>query len=453
MIDPNPALQPDLYDSSPASEMLQARKVALRLFQQMFIKKTPLDQIFDDSQDYAALTQRDRAFVRMIVSTSVRRLGQVDDLIRRALSRPDQVISPPVLENILRLGVAQLVFMNVADHAAVNTSVQLVEAEGHARLKGFVNAVLRKIAHNWQDWTARQDVPRLNTPDWLLKLWIQDYGLKTAIDIAMANLEEAPLDVTVKKGELVPEWSDALQGQILPTGSLRLHNAKMIPDLPGFGDGMWWVQDAAAAIPARLFGNLQGKVVYDLCAAPGGKTAQLASLGAQVVAVDRSAKRLQRLQENMRRLRLSDRVSTEVADAAVWKPRQKADYILLDAPCTATGTIRRHPDVAWLKTASDVRSLSELQERILNNALDMLNPGGVLIYCTCSLQKDEGERQIEAVLQQRADIDRQLINAGEIGGVYDLINPAGDLRILPQHMADVGGMDGFFVSRLVKRRG
>ncbi len=451
MIDPNPALQPDLYDSAPASEMLQARKVALRLFQQIFIKKNPLDQIFDDSGEYAGLTQRDRAFVRMIVSTAIRRLGQIDDLIRRALTRPDQNISPPILHNVLRLGVAQLMFMNVADHAAVNTSVQLIEAEGHARLKGFVNAVLRKIAHEGQDWTSRQDIPRLNTPEWLLKLWINDYGLKTALDIALANLEEAPLDITVKKTDQLQEWSEALQGDILPTGSLRLHNAKMIPDLPGFNDGMWWVQDAAAAIPARLFGDLNGKTVYDLCAAPGGKTAQLAGLGATVIAVDRSAKRLQRLQENMKRLRLGERVSIDVADAAVWRPRNKADFILLDAPCSATGTIRRHPDVAWLKTSADITSLVELQDRILNNALDMLNPGGVLVYCTCSLQKEEGERQIEKVLHNRADVDRRLINANEVGGVFDLINPAGDLRILPQHMTETGGMDGFFVSRLVKR--
>lgn len=452
MVDPNPSLQqPDLYDQAPAVEMLQARRVALKLFQQIFIKKNPLDQIFEDSPEFAHLTQRDRAFVRMIVTTTVRRLGQIDDLIRKSLSRPDQALNPPLLENILRLGVAQLVFMNVADHAAVNTSVQLVEAEGHARLKGFVNAVLRKVAQEGKVWMERQDVPRLNTPEWLLKLWISDYGLKTAIDIANANLFEAPLDITVKKGEMIPEWADALQGQILPTGSLRLHNAKMIQDLPGFNDGMWWVQDSAASLPVKLFGDVSGKTVYDLCAAPGGKTAQLASLGANVVAVDRSAKRVQRLQENMKRLRLSERVHTEVADAAVWKPRQKADYILLDAPCSATGTIRRHPDVAWLKSPNDVGSLVELQERILHNALDMLNPGGMLIYCTCSLQKDEGERQIEKILQTRAEIDRQLINATEVGMVYDLINASGDLRILPQHMGELGGMDGFFISRLVKR--
>lgn len=442
----------DLPETSiPIGEMLQARRVALRLLQQVFVKKHNLDQAVEDSRDYNNLNQRDRAFVKMMVATTVRRLGQIDDLIRHALSRPDQPLSPPILEYILRMGVAQLVFMNVPDHAAVNTSVQLVESEGHARMKGFANAILRRVAAEGKNWTARQDIARLNTPDWLLKIWIADFGLKHALEICMANLVEPPLDITLKHPEQAVHWAEVLEAQALPTGTLRLTSAKMIQDLSGFEDGMWWVQDASAAIPARLFGDISGQGVVDLCAAPGGKTAQLAAQGAQVLAVDRSALRITRLQDNMRRLRLDQNVRTEIADAAVWKPRGQVPFVLLDAPCSATGTIRRNPDVPWLKSSSDMTSLIDLQARLLENAVSMLAPEGVLVYCTCSLQKDEGERQIERLLFERRDLERVPIRAAELGGIADIVAPNGDVRIFPSHLSAHGGMDGFFISRLRKR--
>jgi 16S rRNA (cytosine967-C5)-methyltransferase len=445
------SISSDPFDPASPTEMLTARRVSLGLLQDVFVKHHTLDQAFEESRQFSALSQRDRAFVRMLVTTVVRRLGQIDDLIRHALSKPDQPLNPPILEYILRLGVAQLVFMNIPDHAAVNTSVLLAEAEGHVRLKGFVNAILRRIAAEGQNWVARQDVPRLNTPEWLLKIWIQDYGLRTALEIAMANLNEAPLDVTLKQPEQAAHWAETLSGEILPTGGVRLHNARMVQDLPGFEDGMWWVQDAAASLPASLLGtNIEGQVVLDLCAAPGGKTAQLASRGGQVIAVDRSAKRIQRLQDNMKRMRLGHSVRTEIADAAVWKSRDPIPFILLDAPCSATGTIRRNPDVLWMKNEVDLSSLIELQTRLLNNAFDLLSKGGVLIYCTCSLQKDEGENQIDRLLSSRRDVDRIPIHASEVGGNSDFVTPRGDVRILPHFMKDSGGIDGFFISRLTK---
>jgi len=432
-------------------EMLHARKVALHILQQVFGQRHTLDQALEESRDFSSLQQRDRAFVRMLVTTVIRRLGQIDDLIRRSLSRPDQPLNPPILEYVLRLGVAQLIFMNVPDHAAVNTSVMLVESEGHGRVKGFVNALMRRIAAEGKDWTTRQDIARLNTPEWLLKMWIEDFGLKNAIEIAMANLQEAPLDISLKRLVTADTMIETLGAIALPTGSLRLQNSKMVQDLPGFQDGMWWVQDAAAAIPVKLFGDrIDGQTVIDLCAAPGGKTAQLASMGANVIAVDRSAKRLHRLQENMKRLRLDDRVKIEVADAAVWKSRNKVPFILLDAPCSATGTVRRNPDVIWMKTANDIHSLIELQSHLLDNAIQMLEEGGTLIYCTCSLQKAEGEYQIERVLETYSNIVRDPIFAHELGGLSDIVTPRGDIRILPSHLSNIGGMDGFFISRLRK---
>lgn len=439
--------QADMYDPVPPAEMLAARKVALKLLQGIFQKKHNLDQVIDESAEFNALNLRDRAFVKMLVTTVIRRLGQIDDLIRRSLSRPDQPLNPPVLEYIMRMGVAQLIFMHVPDHAAVNTSVQLVEAEGHTRMKGFINAILRKIANEGRDWTTRQDIARLNTPDWLLKIWINDFGLKGAIDIATANMMEAPLDITLKRPELAAQWAESLQANILPTGSLRVISPRMVQEMPGFEEGMWWVQDASAALPAKLFGPLRDKTVYDLCAAPGGKTSQLAAQGAKVVAVDRSAKRVLRLAENMKRLQLDGQVKTEIADASVWRPRDKADYILLDAPCSATGTIRRNPDVPWLKNTNDVNTLADLQSRLLDNALGMMNPGGILIYCTCSLQKDEGEHQIDRVVSQGL-ATRLPILSNEVGGFSDILTPQGDVRIFPSHLGQFGGMDGFYIARL-----
>ena len=452
-----PSLQPDLYDPSSlqepqGGEMIQARRCALHLLQAIFVKRHNLDQVFDESKEFSALNLRDRAFVKMMVTTTIRRLGQIDDLIRRSLSRPGQSINPPILEYILRLGVAQLVFMHVPDHAAVNTSVQLVELEGHGRMKGFANAVLRRIGSDGKEWTTKQDIARLNTPEWLLKTWIDDFGLRSAIDISMANVVEPPLDVTLKNNESAANWAETLQAKVLPTGSLRLTQHKLVQDLPGYEDGMWWVQDASAAIPARLFGNIEGQTVYDLCAAPGGKTSQLASMGANVISVDRSAKRLLRLQENMRRLRLDQNVKTEVADAAVWKTRDPANFILLDAPCSATGTIRRNPDVPWMKSQADMNSLVDLQAKLLENAIGMLAPGGTLVYCTCSLQKAEGENQIEKALNAHSgQIERVPVATSEVGGLGDIVTSNGDLRIFPSHLGALGGMDGFFVSRLRKR--
>lgn len=446
---PLPPTRPDTPDPIPAAEMLQARKVALGILQMVFEKRHTLDQALDESLPFHNLSQRDRAFVRMLVTTVIRRLGQIDDLISKALTRPDQPLSPPILGHILRLGVTQLIFMNIPDHAAVNTSVLLVESEGHGRLKGFINAILRRIAADGKTWTTKQDVARLNTPEWLLKIWINDFGLKNAIEIAQANLQEAPLDVSLKQPESITHWAETLGANALPTGTLRLTHHKMVQDLPGFDDGMWWIQDASAAIPAKLFGSqIAGQTVIDLCAAPGGKTAQLASMGAHVMAVDRSAKRLQKLQDNMKRLRLGTHVTVEVADAAVWKPRTPVSYILLDAPCSATGTVRRNPDVIWMKEPSDIHSLVGLQSKLLDNAISTLLPGGILIYCTCSLQKEEGESQIERVLEDYPDIERYPIHANEVGGFNDIVTPRGDVRVMPYHMGNNGGMDGFFVSRL-----
>lgn len=430
--------------------MLAARSCALALLGEVLDRKKPLDQALDSDKALAALPSRDRAFVRMLVATALRRTGQIDDILRRAEARPGAP-QPVILKNILRLGAAQLLFMETADHAAVDTSVRLAEQAQMDRQKGFVNALLRRVASEGKGWLDKQDPARLNMPEWMLREWIADYGMGEAAQIAMACLTEAPLDITVKKADMRDHWAKALEAEILPTGTLRRPAGGSVRDLQGFEDGMWWVQDAAAAIPATLFGPLEGRRVIDLCAAPGGKTAQLAAAGAQVLALDRSAQRLKRLEENIKRLRLHRSVETLAADAGEYRPKEPAEALLLDAPCTATGTIRRHPDVPHLKTAVDYEKLVEVQARLLEHAVSILAPGGTLIYCTCSLQKGEGERQIDRLLASGAPVRREPVRPEETGGLSDLITPEGDVRILPTHLAGSGGMDGFFASRLVRK--
>ncbi len=428
---------------------LAARMCALHLLSRVINKRTALDIALDSSDEFAALPVRDRAFTRMLLTTTIRRLGQIDDLIAFAQDRPDAMKTDVVL-NILRLGVTQMFFMDVPDHAAVDTSVRLAEEKGMPRQKGFVNAILRKLGRDGAARITKQDAARLNTPDWLLKLWIEDYGLTQAAEIAQANMTEAPLDITVKNIADRPYWGNVLQASELSTGTLRRVLGGNIREMEGFDDGKWWIQDAAAALPAQLFGDVNGEHVIDMCAAPGGKTLQLAAMGATVTAIDRSAKRLKRLEENLERMNLKDRVTIEISDAAAWKAIEQPQRILLDAPCSATGTIRRHPDTGYLKSMQDITSLMSVQERLLNHAADMLGVGGVIVYCTCSLQKTEGEHQIEQFLSSHPNFARIPITSEEIGKYDELIDDNGDLRILPSHLAGQGGLDGFFVARLTR---
>ena len=265
------------------------------------------------------------------------------------------------------------------------------------------------------------------------------------------SLTEAKTDITLKEHK--EHWAETLDGIMLPTESLRRHGGGSVIDLEGFNDGAWWVQDASAAIPAKLFGDINGKTVIDLCAAPGGKTSQLAAQGAQVIALDRSSKRMERLTENMARMGFKQSVEVAIGDGAIWLPPEPVDAVLLDAPCSATGTLRRHPDVMHLKSGHDVSRLGDLQTRLLDNAAKMIKPDGMIIYCTCSLQKSEGEQQVDQFLANNEGFARKPIAADEVGGLSEMITKDGDLRILPHYLAelgDLGGMDGFYVARLVK---
>ena len=418
-----------------------ARACALDVLDTVLGDRRPLDDALADHAGLARLEARDRAFARLLVSTTLRRLGQIDALIAHCLDKPLSAKAARIRQ-ILRLGTCQLAFLGTPPHAAVDGAVSLV---GRNRAyKGLVNAVLRRLAREGAGLAAKHDAPRLDTPGWLWESWRRAYGEATARAIAEAHLAEPPLDITVKRD--AEGWARRLDARVLPTGTLRRALGGAVEDLDGYAEGGWWVQDAAAALPARLLGDVAGETVIELCAAPGGKTAQLAAAGARVVAVDRSAGRLDRLRQNLARLGLA--AETIAADATRWRPRAPARFVLLDAPCSATGAIRRHPDIPHLKTAADVARLAALQDRLLDAAYPMLAPGGTLVWSVCSLEPEEGPERIAALLERAPGLERVAITAGEIGGLSELVTAAGDLRTLPCHLADRGGLDGFFVARL-----
>lgn len=415
-----------------------ARAVALSVLNDIFFRGKSMDEGFDRARDFSRLEPRDRAFARLLVTTVLKRARQMDEALAKLLKDPLSELRPPQLINLFRLGIAQFAFLDTPAHAVVDTCVELA-----GKQKSLVNAVMRRLTREGFAHIATRDAGRVNTPDWLWQKWMEDYGVEQALGIAAANLSEAPVDFTVK-GDAAG-WAQKLDAVLLPSGSLRKPSGGFIPDLTGYNDGEWWVQGAAAALPAKVMGDVRGKTVVDLCAAPGGKTAQLAAAGAEVIAVDRSAPRMKRLTENMARLKLA--VATVVADGAQWQPPQKVDAVLLDAPCTATGTIRHQPDVLHAKEIADHDKHVALQRKLMLNAVKMLKDGGTLVYCTCSLQKDEGERQTDWLLAQGLGLRLVPIEWPEIAG---MLTPRGEIRTLPTHWEAQGGMDGFYVAKVVK---
>ena len=427
-----------------------SRRIAAEILEAVLGGKRPLDGELESNSALRGLSERDRALTRMLVATVLRRRGTLRHLLGDFLNRGFPREAPRV-ETALLLGAAQILMLDVPGHAAVDLSVRLVQDDRRAaHYAGLINAVLRRVAREGKACLAGADAVVLDTPSWLMARWTKNYGPDIARAIAIANGQEPPLDLTVK-GD--PEaWATRLGARVLPTGSLRLIAHGPVSALAGFSEGGWWVQDAAAALPARLFGEVRGMRVADLCAAPGGKSAQLASAGAEVTAIDRSASRLARLRENFSRLDLA--VETIPADAAAWQA-PPFDAVLLDAPCSSTGTIRRHPDIPWLKQESDLPALVALQQRLLDNAAALTKSGGTLIYCVCSLEPEEAEDAIAALLARRPELRRRPIETAEIFGMSDWLTPAGDLRTLPCHLPDpeprMAGMDGFYAARLQRR--
>lgn len=420
-----------------------ARAITLHVLGAVLRDGKTVDEGLHDAPGFTALESRDRAFSQLMLLTTLRRLGQIDAVIDEFLEHPLPA-GRMVVRNILRLGVCQLLFLGTPPHAAVDRMVALAAAPHLARFKGLVNAVLRRVPKEGPDAIAKQDAHRLNVPDWLWERWAAAYDPPTCQAIAAAHLETPPLDITVKADP--DHWARALDAQLLPTGSLRLNEPRPVSALPGFEEGAWWVQDAAAAIPARLLGDVRGQSVVEIGAAPGGKTAQLAAAGGHVIALDRSAKRLGRLRENLSRLDLAAEITA--ADALDWRPASPVDAVLLDAPCSATGTIRRHPEIPWIRGPDDIERLSGDQAALLRAAGSMIKPGGLLVYAACSLQPEECERQVDSLLDSTDNFARVPLTAAEVDGLVEAITDVGDLRTLPCHWAQWGGVDGFYAARL-----
>jgi 16S rRNA (cytosine967-C5)-methyltransferase len=441
--------QPTLNPSEPAG--LAARRLAADILDGVVHRRRPLDEQLDDrNAELTALPERDRALVRVIATTALRRLGTLRHLLGRYLERGLPADARRV-ETALLVGAVQILWLEVPDHAAVDLAVRLAQADRRAaRYAGLVNAVLRRLARDGRAHLAGIDVATLDTPDWLLARWTATYGTETTHAIARANGQEPALDLTIKHAD-TEHWAAALGGRTLWPGCVRAVAHGPVSQLPGYDEGAWWVQDAAAMLPARLLGDLHGRRVADLCAAPGGKTAQLAAAGAEVVAVDRAPARLERLRHNLARLQLA--AETVIADATQWQAGP-FDAVLLDAPCSSTGTVRRHPDIPWLKHAADIAALADLQRRLIVHAASLVKPGGVLIYCTCSLEPEEGETIVRDLVAGREDLHRQPITAAEVHGHAELLTTEGDLRTLPCHLPNadprMGGLDGFFAARLRK---
>ncbi len=443
--------------SRQAATGLESRLLALEIVESVLVNRRGLDEALDfglSKDRFASLDQRDKGFARLLSVTVLRNRQQLQKIVDGLLDRP--LKARAVRANlILLLGAAQLLKLAAPAHAVIDTAVNLCRLDrstgGFDRL---TNAVLRRVAlpETHERFAAIESAE--NVPAWMIARWRDAYGDAAAAKIARACLQEAPLDVSVKSS--ADAWAEQLGGIVLPTGSVRCRNDGRIEDLPGYDEGAWWVQDAAAALPVRLLGDVDGLQVADLCAAPGGKTAQLAAGGAEVVAVDVSRNRLQRVEQNLARLQCSAKLV--VADASTWTADDAGtlfDAVLVDVPCTATGTIRRHPDILHLKQPEDVSKLADAQATILANAANLTKRGGVMVYCTCSMEPEEGEEQIKKFLERNSEFARRPISPDEVGGYSEMITKDGDLRTLPFHLDNLDdgltGLDGFYACRLTRQ--
>ena len=417
---------------------LPAREAALTLIDAALSRRGGIDEAAS-AHGFRFLEPRERAFARALAMATLRRLGPID----RALSAKLAKEPPPRVRNLLRLGVVQAFYLEVPAFAAVATSVEMAGINKTSRpFKGLVNAVLRGLLRDGPP----SDDPEQLAPPWLFARWSGAWGLETARAVALEIANEPAADLSLKDPSLAESWAERLEGEILPGGTLRASRKGDVAAWPGFEEGGWWVQDAAAAIPARLLNVKPGETAVDLCAAPGGKSLQLAAAGASVVAVDRSAARLERLTDNFKRMNLTAEVVA--ADAGAWDDARTFDAVLLDAPCSATGTFRRHPDVLWAARPGDVASLAAVQSRLLDAAADRTKVGGRLVYCVCSLEPEEGEAQVEAFLARRPDMRLEPITSGEAGSPAASLTARGTLRLLPHHLE--GGQDGFFAARFIR---
>ena len=422
--------------TDPASHSaLVARQAALGLLQAALARRGGLDEALSAAR-YLALSPQDRGFARAVVMATLRRLGPIDRALDARLAREP----PPPARDLLRLGLAQAFWLDTPAFAAVDTTVSLAPKP----LRGLVNAVLRAILRQGPP----DDNAELLAPPWLLARWRAAFGDTVTLSIAAQIALEPATDLTLRDPADAAMAAE-LEAEDLGQGTLRIVRRGDVATWPGYDEGRWWVQDQAAAIPARLLHARPGETALDLCAAPGGKTLQLAADGAQVTALDQSAGRLRRVTAGLARTGLA--AETHAVDAAAWSDERAFDAVLLDAPCTATGTFRRHPDVLWNARPGDIPALAQVQARLLASAARRVKAGGRLVYSVCSLEPEEGEAQVRGFLAAHPDFVLDPIAPGEGGAPAASRTADGWLRILPHHAE--GGLDGFFIARFGRPSG
>lgn len=405
-------------------------------------ERRALDEALQLSAPKMPMSDADRSLARAIAMVTFRRFGTIRRVLAERLSQgewPDA----GMLREAVQTATAQILFLDIPDHAAVDVAIELCKQDPQARhFSKLANAVLRRVAAE-KEHILGHPVEGEDSPAWMLERWRMAYGAAAAQAIAAQHALPPSIDLTLFSPEAASALGDRVEA--LPTGSFRLRSDEPVTALPGFAEGHFQVQDAASAMPARLFGDLRGLKVLDLCAAPGGKTAQLIHAGGIVTAVERSAQRAERLRENLRRLNMDAEIRIMDAMAVEDGPY---DAVLLDAPCSATGTIRRHPEIAWTKTLADILALAVQQKRILAHAARLVRPGGLLVYATCSLEPEEGEHQVARFLEGNKEFHNVPVQGQEFVLASEAVNPDGFLRLLPSTMADIGGVDGFFAARL-----
>nr|WP_319391514.1 transcription antitermination factor NusB [uncultured Cohaesibacter sp.] len=436
-------------ESSGKSGMA-ARAGALRLIHAVLSEKALLDDAYAHELaegPLRKLTGNDRAFAKRIATTVLQHLGEIDTLLARFMERGIPKKSGP-LRNILRIGTAELLFLNTPPHAVVDCAVSHYRTwRKYAGFKGLTNAVLRRVSKEGPDELASIDPAKANLPDWMYKALANAYGADaTTAMMAQYARQLIPLDLSLKDPASADVWAERLGAEKMPTGSLRLASHERVDLLEGYAEGAWWVQDAAATLPVQMFGDIAGRKMLDLCAAPGGKTMQLAARGADVTALDISAKRLARIEENLQRVGLK----AELVEGDVLKKTfdEKWPFILLDAPCSATGTVRRHPELVHQRSPEDIAHFSKLQAKMLDHVAELLAPDGVMVFCTCSLQPEEGPGLIADFLMNNPDFGIDPLTAEEMPQLAPFIEPDGSLRTRPDFWPEAGGMDGFFAIRL-----
>lgn len=443
-------------DSDPTTNVpgLAARKTAARLLAAVVDARTPLDGLTDNEHghpQYMSLDMRDRALVRAILATALRHRITIGTLVSRRLDKPLPA-NATALSHILHVAAAQILFLDIPDSAAVDIAVTHAKSDPRTvRFSGLVNAVLRALVRTKETELAKTLAATDDAPEWFRSRLIEAYGADDAHSILVAHRLEAPVDITVKSDPTM--WAERLGGIVLPTGSVRLEKLTMpVTELPGFNNGAWWIQDTAASLPARLLGDIRNLRVADLCAAPGGKTAQLILAGASVTAIDTSKNRLARLRQNLDRLGLSADVVQ--ADLLKFEPKELFDAVLLDAPCSSTGTVRRHPDVPWSKTPDDIVKLAELQRRLLAKAVAITKPGSTIVFSNCSLDPIEGEDLLSGFLAETPGLRLDPISISEVADIAPFVTEQGTLRTTPAGLklgsASLSGLDGFFAARLRK---